>query len=246
MQKRSGMTLLEIIIVIAIIAVMYAVAMPQFSVRSGVELSTKLGQITTDIRSAADLALLTKNSYRIVFMLESGDYWLETTEKQNFYLGDELLSKDPTEEEEKMEIEDTNYKFQRYEDQTEREYTDPDSGDKIQPVSIVLSAKDKLTPPTWRMVENLEWSKRELGSYFVIQDAFSSRFNSPVQRSSASDQDRFIIYFLGNGYIDDAILHIASKDDPDNRDLSYTIRVKPYEGVAEALDGYYDKDTPVD
>ncbi len=246
MRKNSGMTLLEIIIVIGLMAMIYAVAMPQFNLKSGVELSTKLGQIATDIRSAADLALLTKKSYRIVFMLESGQYWLESTEKQNFYLGNDLVSKDPTEEEEQLEIEDTNYKFQKYEDLTEKEYTDPDSGDKVQPVSIVLAAKDKLSPPVWRKVENLEWSTRELGSYFVISDASSSRFNAPIQRSSAGEQDRFIIYFLESGYIDDAVMHIALKDDPDNRDSTYTIRVKPYEGTAEALTGYYEKDSTLD
>ena len=60
----SGMTLIEIVIVISLVALMYMVAVPQFNLKSGVELSTKLGQITTDIRSAADLALLTNKSYR--------------------------------------------------------------------------------------------------------------------------------------------------------------------------------------
>ena len=58
-MAERGFTLLEIIIVVALIAGVYTFALPQFRIFSGLEVSSTLNRLAVDIRSAWDVAVLT-------------------------------------------------------------------------------------------------------------------------------------------------------------------------------------------
>src|ERR1044072_2515869 len=100
-SPSGGFSLIEVIVVIALIAFVYTVALPQINQRTGAETATKLNELAGDVRSAYDLSVLTGKTYRMVFMLNSGDYWLEEADRPDVYLGMDKIDRDPTEAEEK-------------------------------------------------------------------------------------------------------------------------------------------------
>src|SRR3989338_11534668 len=68
LKKRTytkGFTLLELLIVLALIGFVYAVAMPSLTMRTGTQVANALGRLGDDIRSVFDLAILTNMPHRM-------------------------------------------------------------------------------------------------------------------------------------------------------------------------------------
>jgi prepilin-type N-terminal cleavage/methylation domain-containing protein len=245
----AGFSLIEVIVVVAIIAFVYTVAMPQFNARTGTEMTQKLNQLSSDVRSAYDLSVLTGKTYRFVFQFNSGDYWLEEPDRPDVYLGAEKLDRDPTEAEEKDEQQAFDTKFQEYVDLAGQAVADPKGDHEIPPTSPVVTAKAKLRKPTWTRVENLEWSARTLGPHLMIRDMQAEHHGHKQDLVELGPDARAMIYIFPSGYIERAVIHIAVKKDemtPDETQEPYTITTDPYEGIAEIESGYQDVDVHED
>jgi type II secretory pathway pseudopilin PulG len=240
-HREAGFSLLEIIIVISLIVVVYSVALPNLRIQSGSEAAMKLAGLASDIRGAYDMAVLHRKPYRLVFMMMSGEYWLETTDATNFYLGSEQLDRDLTEEEENQAIEFFDEDFEPYVELAGREVEDPDSERVIRPTSPLLMAKERLRPVKWTPVQNSEWSRRSLGPYFLIQDFQAEHHKSRQTFEELGEQARAILYFLPNGYVEKAVIHIAVRKgdaDIDETEQPYTVTTNPFIGTANAVSGY--------
>ena len=96
---EAGFSLIEIILVIAIMGMIYAVALPNLGIISQTESAQKISDLNGDIRAAFDMAVLNGKPYRLAFHFPSGDYWLETTDREHFFLGDAKLERDLSPEE---------------------------------------------------------------------------------------------------------------------------------------------------
>lgn len=236
----QGITLLEVIIVLAILALAYYVVLPRFNLHSGVEEVNKLNQIILDIRNASDLALLSKRTYRMVFYFSSGEYWLETIDQEYGVLSLEKLDKDPTEEEEILAIEEFDEKFQSYEKLAGEEIKDPQSDELIKPVSPVVEAKDKLRPPRWSKVNDLEWGIKSIGPFLIFESIQAEHHRRVQKFEEMQPNDRAMIYFFPSGYIESSVIHINYKDSYKSNTSSdgMTIKTLPYEGKAEIIKGY--------
>lgn len=238
---QAGMTLLEIIIVISLMAVIYAVALPNFRVASGSEAATKLGGLASDIRGAFDMAVLYRRPYRLVINFVSGDYWLETTDRRDFTLGDSKLDRDPTEEEEKDAQEFFDEEFQQYVDLAGKEIEDPENSRTIKPTSPVVNAKEKLRPVKWTKVETREWGKRSIGPYLFVQDMQTEHHAQKQVPGDLGDKARAFLYFFPTGYAERAVIHVAYRKGDDEVDESrppFTITTNPNAGTAEVETGY--------
>lgn len=241
MRKNLGFTLIEVIIVIAIVGVTYYVAIPQFNLATGTETAVKLGQVASDIRGAYDTAVLTGKTYRMVFMLATGDYWLEVADRNDLLLGDDKLGRDPTAEEEKAKLDEFNDKFQTYVELGETEVRDPESDRPIKLSSPVVSAKNRLQPIKWQRVEDMEWGPRSFGPYMIVQDMRAEHHNAKQTFEELGEKARAFIYFFPQGYVERAVIHIGFKRgelqiDPDQE--AYTVITSPTDGTAEVLPEY--------
>ncbi len=244
-KSQSAFTLLELIIVISIIAMVYTIALPQLNLATGTEITTKMGQLTSDVRTAFDRAVLSGKTHRLVFELLSGNYWLEETEQRDVTMGGDLLDHDPTEreiEELKAQFEE---RFKQYEEAAGREVLDPVSEKYIKPASPLLAAKDKLMPPDWTKVSDLEWRSRALGSYLIIQD-FQAEHHREKQTFEALGKEAVgMIYFFPSGYVEKAVIHIAMREGNsgiNDKEPGYTFETEPFEGVATVNKGYQEVD----
>ncbi len=240
-QRDSGFSLIEVIIVVALIAFVYTVAIPQFSMRSGAETANKLNQLASDIRSAFDQSVLTRKPYRIVFELQSGDYWLEEASSDSFYLGSDKTDRDLTENEEKDADLAFDSKMQEYVDLAGAAVNDPDSDKEIPPTSPILMAKNALKRPKWTPIENMEWGRRSLAPTLIIQDMQSEHHGAKQTLLDLGQDGRAMIYFFPSGYVQKAVLHIAYRRgdfEIDDTQEPYTMTTVPNEGVAETVSGY--------
>jgi len=240
-HSNSGFSLIEVIIVVALIAFVYAVAIPQFSMRSGAETANKLNQLAGDVRAAFDQAVLTRKAYRLVFELASGDYWLEESSSEHFFLGSEKSDRDLTESEEKEADLAFESRMQEYIDLAGDAVNDPESDKEIPPTSPVVMAKNALRKPKWSPVENMEWSRRSLAPTLIIQDMQSEHHWGKQSFLELGPEGRAMIYFFPSGYVQKAVIHIAYRkgdSDIDDSQEPYTMTTIPNEGVAEIVSGY--------
>ena len=188
-RDNRGFTLIEVIVVVAIMVIFYTVGMPKFNSMTGTESSTKINRLAADIRAAYDLAVLSNRPYRIVFMMLSGNYWLETADGQSvggalgglvesmgvetaaanldmtafnrmpFYLSDEKKDRDLTVRDEEGAQSEFDATFEEYKDLAGSAVEDNENDRMLTPKTPLLSAKEWLRPPRWSKVNNAEWGK---------------------------------------------------------------------------------------
>lgn len=243
---QRGFTLLEVIIVISLMAFVYVVAIPQFNLRTGSEAATILGRFASDVRNAYDLAVISNKTYRMVIKLQSGEYWLEEVESgRQIYMGDHLLDRDPTEDEEKDKQELFEQNFQEFVDLSGETYRDPNEEGEIKPESPVVNAKDKLRPPKWSRVDSPEWRGRSFGDNLLIMDVQAEHHQSKIAIQDTDEKSRAFIYFFPAGYAERAVLHIGYRKgdlEVDDTQPPYTIIIDSYTGTANVTSGYEEKD----
>ncbi len=240
------MTLIEIIIVIAIVAVVYTIALPNFGLKMATEVADQLGALTRDVRSAVDYAVLYKKNYRLVFHLNSGKYWLEANDDADFRMADNKAEKDLSAEEEKEKQEAFQLEFSKYEEMAKDVVKDPDSDLEIKPTSPVLKAKDKLKNAKWYKVDFAEWQGRSIGQYLIIKDMRAKHHSQPVTLEQADGHAYGMIYVSPSGYIEPAYLHIyykgADESTVDASQQPYTLYTNPSMGAAGITSGLLEMD----
>ncbi len=244
-RGTEGLTIIELLVVISIIALISAVAVPNFSFVPGTEATHKLGNLLGDIRSAYDMSVLNRKPYRLVFEFKTGSYWLEATEDQNFFLGDEKLDRDPTPDEIKEKEAAFDEDLKRYTELAGREVEDAEKEKVIKPSSPLLAAAKKLKPTKWTAVDDAEWNKRALGPSFVIRSMQTEHLQRLLTLEELGAEGYAYLYFFPQGYVERAVIHLAPADLDDKAKLdekTYTIRTEPYEGVATAETGYKEVD----
>jgi len=237
-SANRGFTLFEVVVVIALVAFVYSIAIPQFSLKSGAEAATKVGRLAEDVRSAFDLSVLTGKPYRLVFELNGGRYWLETTDRPEFLLGDQKAQNDPTEEEERDLDSATESAFLEYESLAGEPIIDPDTRTEFKPVSPVVLAKSKLMRPKWTRVENLEWRERTIGPYLMIKEMQAEHHATKQSVMDLPENGRGFLYFLPGGYVEKAWMIVSYKKDerqPDDSITPYTMKTNPYSGTLETI-----------
>ena len=252
MSGQPGFTLLEILLVIALIAVMYSAGAPLLSNLTA-EIETRLGTLSSDIRSAYDLSVLSGKPYRMVFDFDKGEYWLEETDQRNFFLGDRKLDRDLTEREERdlqTKFED---EFEEYVELAGQEIEIPDSDEVVKPESPVIKAKALLRPAKWYKVTNQEWKVRSLGTEIGFLDIQTEHHEFLQKWEDMEEGDRVLLHFFPKGYVEKAVIHIGRKEDeitfypPDDlENPPFTINVKPWLGIATVETGYQEVDLEAD
>ena len=239
-RAQSGFTLLEIILVLAIMAAAYTFLMPNLAINRAVEISVKLSRLGSDFRSAYDMSVLSGKPHRLVFHLYSGTYWLESTNQNNVKLGDANRDHDPTPDDVQAEFAYKQEVFQEYVDLAAEDIVDDESGESIAISSPVIESQDYLLGASWRKVDSMEWRARSLGPELIISDMAVTHL-ADVQTVDDLEEDAVVfIYILPNGYLEKAVMHLHERVDgsydPDR--APYTIVTSPWTGEIEIRDGF--------
>ena len=243
-RKQHAFTIMEILIVISIIAGAYVIVLPSLNVNSTTEEMDKLNRLASDVRSGFDLAVLNHKAFRIVFHLNSGKYWLETTEAENFYIGSGDKKEgdaSPTRAKEQREEFDT--QFEKYKSLAGETFKTAKGDAEIPPMSPVVRAKDRLQKPVWTQVKSLEWAERELTPQFIIKDIKVEHSEAPMTLEGRPAEENYAyLYFLPNGYVEKATIHLyyTKGDSIDESKQPWTIVTLPFRGEASLISGLED------
>lgn len=241
----SGFSLIEIILVIAVIGSVFVMVLPNLGVIATSEAAGKLSTLSGDIRSTYDLAVLNKRPYRIGFEFHTGKYWLEYTERQDIYIPAEALEREATAEEIAAQEEVFQEDFDLYKDLAGKEVQNEKDEKMIPPTSPLIEAFEKLKPPKWEKVQDIEYRGRTLGPYYVIQDMQTEHHSRLIRLEEYEDAAMAYLYFFPNGYVEKAVIHInASLGDysVDPNAIPFTVTTRPYEGLADIESGYVEVD----
>jgi len=78
MKNAQGFTLLEVVVCVAVVAIMFAVALPDLtSFRESAEQKEAAREVLAALRLARNAAISHNREYQVAFDLDSGSYWLE-------------------------------------------------------------------------------------------------------------------------------------------------------------------------
>jgi prepilin-type N-terminal cleavage/methylation domain-containing protein len=77
-ENHSGFTLIELMVVVALIALISVMALPSISSYFQVSLNSTTRELASTIREAYQTTLITGKLHRVVYDLKAGQYWVES------------------------------------------------------------------------------------------------------------------------------------------------------------------------
>ncbi len=75
---KAGLTLIELVIVISLIALIFSIAIPSLNSVFKVSMNAATREMATVIKQAYNSAMVTRKVHRIAFDLKEGKYWVES------------------------------------------------------------------------------------------------------------------------------------------------------------------------
>ena len=235
------MTLLEIIIVISLVALVYAVGAPNLLSRSQSEIYLSLSQFTTSVRTAFDLSVLKGQPYRMRINLATGEYFLETPVRELTRLKVSKVASDMEEDlsgEKEGEFEALK---EDLEAEAPAEVVSLVDESKVAPISPVLKKLSFIAPVKWALVESLEWGKKRLGSDLVFQDLRAEHHTTLQVLAEMGEKAYAYLYFFPNGYVEKAVFHITEGlggTEINDSAKPYTLTTNSLSGTVDIRDGY--------
>jgi prepilin-type N-terminal cleavage/methylation domain-containing protein len=90
-QGSTGFTLIEMLAVVAILALVVGIALPNFGLRSRRAMQDEAKQLAANLEFARQRSVMTGVPHRLVIDVEDGSYWLEWLVSEARALGEEEL-----------------------------------------------------------------------------------------------------------------------------------------------------------
>ncbi len=251
-DKQTGFTLLEIIIVLAIIGAIAGVIIPNLHMTFDSQMSSSLKTLTATIHESYNDALFSKRMHRMVLNIKTGEYWVEEApvdfKGRPPLIQGESLNTSIKEDAIKSFLDTMNEKAKN---QSKREIqTSSNSNPTYYSLrSIPEVQRDVLIPIKWIEVNTSTITKNKLNGD-VIFAKFVSGISSKVveyndvKNKPDGDENNFCtIYFLIDGVTTPASIQLAIKnkdDEIDDTASKYTVYLNSLTGQSSLLEGFQD------
>ena len=249
--QEHGFTLLEIILVLAIVGLMATVVLPNLNVSIDSKASVSITNITSQITATYDDAVFTGRQHRMVFDIKEGTFWTE--EAPPDYQGRAPLFIDSQED---QVLQDKKNDFianlaDKMQNNPKRPslYSKEDKPTYYSLRSIPQVQSHVLTPVKWEIVNDATVSKKSLAGGVVFAKFSSALFLKPLDYhamiNSREENEKFYgyIYFFPDGTCTPSSIQIALKNknnEISNSDLKYTLNLNTLTGQVHLLEGFQD------
>ena len=250
-HQERGFTLLEIILVLAIVGLMATVILPNLNVSVDSKASVSITNITSQITATYDDAVFTGRQHRMVFDIKEGTFWTE--EAPSDYKGRAPLFADSQEDnvlQEKKNDFMINLEDKiRNNSQRPSLYSKEDNPTYYSLRSIPQVQSQVLTPVIWQVVDDATVSKKSLASGVVFAKFSSALFLKPLNYHATinltDEKEKFYgyIYFFPDGTCTPTSIQIALKNQNNEiltSDLKYTLNLNTLTGQVHLLEGFQD------
>ena len=211
LKNQCGFTLIELTVVIVILGLLYAIAVPKFQDITGLKLRSASRQTASMIKFTYDEAVSKNKKLRIVFVFGEEEDMLKIEEWVEKGPAD-LLKLKGVEDEDKLTL-------------TEKEEMEKAPRGEFAPYSDQFAKNLKL--PDYVKIK---------GIYIAREDKTIDR-NSlrALKKGAAKDEPapEASIVFLPQGYTENAIVYLS-----DLKERVYSIRINPITGVTTIFDSY--------
>ena len=208
---RLGMTLIEIMVVIAIMAVVMAVGVPTLRGVLDAEQTASARELALTYRYLRDESALRNVTFRIAYDLDTASYAVEVGDPAT------LIFTDPESREEfEEEIEDQLKRF------TDRELEEGLAAD-------VEAKKGRFAGLSDPALEGAVALPGNSFFHWVYTPQYEEPVFAPEEPAEDEDDPHTIVYsyIFPNGFAEQTIVRIASLDDPED---GYTLVVEPLSG----------------
>ncbi len=208
MRARSGMTLIEIMVVIALIAAVTAIAIPSFSTVFDLEQRGAARDLALTYKFLVNEAAMRNVTFRIAYNLDDNSYQVEVGDPGSLIFSTpEKLAEHQKEEEKRIHILDKKG-AEAAQGSTEARFA-----------GLTMQGFDaKVQLPT-----NSAWG-------FVYTPQYGEpRSSKPVEDRKEEDGPNIVYsYVFANGECEYTVVRIVSIDDPED---GYSVEVEPVSGV---------------
>ncbi len=230
MRSSSGFTMLELLIVLVIIGLMLAVAVPTVNSLTGVYLKTSSAKLAGNIKYLYDKSVLDNLYFRLVIDLDNKTYHPESSEVA-FFLSQKAATIDQgaiVEEEEDEEE------------------------DEIKSLSIINDTEN-LTWDGWN--EFAARYQKKKASFTTFTSELSKRVTFPEEIAILGvytpaveepvTRGKVYIHFFPHGYVEPTVIWLADASDvaaelPEDEMEVFTILIRPLTGRAQIFDYKHD------
>lgn len=245
-RSQSGFTLLEIILVMAIMGSIASVILPNVGLTVGSRISMSLREIAGTLRSTYDNSVLTGRINRVVFSLRSGEYWVEAA-PANFSGRPSVQGADQSAGEQRQK----DYKVRMLED-LDKLFTDQrraggGNSERAYSVRSILAVqRNVLKEKKWEEVEDAILTRRRLPFGLMFWNIAAEGMARPVTQTDIRDGEFAHIYFYPWGEGTRAQIQIATQLSEggaiDENGPKNTLSLDSLTGQSSILDGLQEAD----
>jgi prepilin-type N-terminal cleavage/methylation domain-containing protein len=244
--RQSGFTLLEIILVMAIMGSIASVILPNIGLTVGSRMSMSIREIAGTLRSTYDNSVLSGRVNRVVFSLKSGEYWVEAA-PPNFSGRPSVQNVEKS----AGELRQDDYKARLIED-LEKLFADVrkagggNSERSYSVRSILAVQRNVLKEKKWEEVEDAILTRRRLPSGLVFWSIATEGMPRALTQADLREGELAYVYFFPWGEAIRAQIQIATQAEEgggiDDKSPKNTLSLDALSGQCSILDGLQEAD----
>ncbi|MEY3901977.1 MAG: hypothetical protein RL189_1283 [Pseudomonadota bacterium] len=245
-RNQSGFTLLEIILVMAIMGSIASVILPNIGLTLTSRMSMSLREIAGTLRSAYDNAILSGRLNRVVFSLRSGEYWVEEA-PVNFSGRPSAQNFDKSAAQQRQD----DFKLRLVED-LDKLFTDSrraggGNSERAYSVRSILAVqRHVLKEKKWTEVEDAILTRRRLPDGLVFWSIATEGMPRALSQSDLREGETAFVYFFPWGEAIRTQIQIATQAQEgggiDDKAPKNTLALDPLSGQSSILDGLQEAD----
>lgn len=245
-SHSSGFTLLEIILVLAIMGAIAAVILPSIGLTIGSRMSMSLRELAGTMRGAYDNSILSGRMNRLVLSLRTGEYWVEAA-PFNFSGRPSIVDGEKPVGDKRKD----DYNIRLVED-LDKLFLDPRKAGAGQSErsysvrSILAVQRHVLKDKKWEEVEDSVLTRRRLPTGLVFWSVATEGMSRAISQSDLRDGETAYIYFYPWGEAIRAQIQISTQPQEgggtDEKAPKSTLVLDSLSGQSSILDGLQDAD----
>lgn len=241
-KPNSGFSLIELLIVLAMIGAIAAAVLPNIGLTYGSQMSMALRDFSTQMRAVFDSTVLTGRIHRMVLDMRNGSYWAEMAPLG--YLGrppqsngDARISEFGLNKEERELLMET-----LLEETAEPRRASDDQDRTYAFRSILLNQREQLRITSWAPVNDAVLYERSMPGSVRFAALGTDTMGGKRLRSEFEESENGYIYFFPDGSASQAMIQFGiEEDDVFSEDgPKYTIFLDPLTGRSRILEGFQD------